>query len=283
MLQFSPNLILVITIASVMGVVSVGLLIFLKKEEIRFVRLGLWILYYFILFGFLGFIATKIQPFPTAFWVVEGLSLLMGISYLWLAPRTLSWWKIDEFAVVFLTAEAFICWGILGLSLVFGLISKQSSTFLQYLILGVLPFLLPLFFMKAYQAIITIPDKKYKRWIYPEHKVLSEIEPVEIVVITIKFTKIAEETESFEEKQDVSLPRRLALGHLFHYFINFYNNNDGENLGKKIHYKNNGQFFEWEFYRINSLNQRVYLDHQKSLLDNGINSKDVIYAVSFIN
>ena len=132
MIQFSPNLILVIIISSVMGVISVGLLIYLKKEEIRLVRLLLWVMYYFILFGFLGFIATKIQPFPTAFWVVEGISLLMGISYLWLAPRTLSWWKNTEFAIVFLTAEAFICWGILGLSLVFGLINKQSSSFLPY-------------------------------------------------------------------------------------------------------------------------------------------------------
>ena len=266
-----------------MGIVSVGLLIFLKKEEIRFVRLLLWIMYYFILFGFLGFIATKVQPFPTAFWVVEGLSLLMGISYLWLAPRTLNWWNTNEFAIVFLTAEAFICWGILGLSLVFGLINKQSSYFLPYLILGVLPFLLPLFLMKAYQTIMSIPDKKYKRWRYSENKILSEIEPVEIVIVTLKFTKIAEETEFFEEKNDVSLPRRLPLGHLFHYFINFYNNNDGTNQGKKIHYKNNGQFFEWEFYRINTLKQREYLDHEKSLFDNGVNAKDIIYAVSFIN
>lgn len=277
-MSLSLSFFLIIGITLVMGILSVGLLLYLKGDEIRIPRLAIWIIWYWGIFGLLGLVAVKYASFPVGFWLVQIGSLLMGILYLFLAPRTLPWWNINQFAIVFLTAETFLCWGLLGMAVVYGLLTKESISLLPYLLLGALPFILPLFFYKAFYAVVSIPSKRYKRWFYPEGAPIPKLEPVAPIEVVMRFTKFPDEPDSMDELKPVEFPSKLPLGLLFHYFINYYNVK--MNKGK-INYANRGKVFGWEFYRVNLLNQREYLDFDKSLVENQVKPKDTIYAESF--
>ncbi len=261
-----------------MGLFSAGLLIYLKGNSVRVPGLIIWVLWYWVLFGFLGFIVTKIDDFPTAFWIIQLSSLLLGVVYILLAPRTLNWWDSNEISVVFLTAETFLCWGIFGMSLVYGLLVKQAVVFLPYILLGTIPFLLPLLLLKSHQSLNSIPAKRYKRWRYPEGTPVPLLEPADPIEVIMRFTRLPDEPSSMDELKPVQFPSKKPLGVLFHYFVNFYNTK--MNKGK-INYSNRGQMFEWEFYRLKMPNQREYLDADKSLIENQIQPNDIIYAESF--
>lgn len=270
-----------IIIAVVIGFIFMGLLFYFNKTEIKLKELLIWILFHILVFGLVGMWVAVIPDFVKAFWLLQVISLVLGAIYVLIAIKMVSWWELEEFSIAFITTEIIICWGVVGVTLGVVFINNRLTALLPYLVSGVLPFLLPLFLIKAYNTLTTIETKRYKRWVYNESRRQLNLEPVDIIVVNIRFTKLAEE-KVFEEKNGVELPGKHSLGDLFQYFIQYYNMKEGK-LSKQIYYKNHGQLFEWEFYRVSLLNQRFYLDPDKTLIENNVGQNEIIYAESFIN
>ena len=219
------------------------------------------------------------------FWWLEGLALLLGVLHL-VASRRLflfltednpnenTFWSecLLAGAMLFLIAAAFT-----------GLFQgvQRSDRFLPALTLGLLPFLLPLLFLYAYQAWLAIPPKIYRKWFYPVDQAVPLIELNDTVRLNFRVAKAPDATGL--ATYTVKAPIDRTLHDLFHYMI--YSHNAEENPEQPILYhehNHEGSLLGWIFYKqsFGGLSKQ-FLDPALTLTRSGIKPNDVIIARSF--
>ena len=227
------------------------------------------------------------ESLVTVFWWLEALALLLGMVHL-LASRRLfpyiagghpaggTFWSemLLAGAMLFLIVGAFT-------GLFQGL--QRSDRFLPALVLGLLPFLLPLLFWYAYTAWLAIPPKIYRKWFYPVDRAVPLIELNDTVRLNFRVAKAPDVSELAE--YTVKAPIDRTLHDLFHYMI--YSHNAEENPEQPILYhehNHEGSLLGWIFYKQSFLGlSKQFLDPALTLTRSGIKPNDVIIARSFTN
>ncbi|WP_162794276.1 TssN family type VI secretion system protein [Runella rosea] len=174
-------------------------------------------------------------------------------------------------------------WAAAGFAFVYGLLSPKATAFLPYLIVGILPIILPYLFIKSYDYWINIPPLKYRKWQYKSQVSLPVLEPINVIKVNIQFTKIPDESDPVFEGYWVELPSEKDLGTLFHYFIYSHNNRHREHKKDPIHVETGGKKLGWLLYKQNTLEQRIYLNTDLSLTQNNIMNNETIFAQSYSN
>ena len=280
--MFCMNMTLSILITPIIGLLSgmilLGNLLYWRGGDISLIRVILWILWIFVLFGGLGLVATKIEVLPYSFFSVTSGSLLFGLFYLVAAPITLGWWRRSSLADVLLVGFIFLFIGISGFSLVYGLLSA-SGVSVYYCLTGLLAFLVPAFLVKSYDYWMVIPKKKYKTWIYPVNEAVPQLHRIDPIKLVMNFTPVPSGKNGPFEGYEVEFPTNLSLSELFHYFISFHNKHR-EFRKKPIQYMDGEKPLEWVLFKYSDKNKKIYLDMEKSLLDNSVRSNEAIYAMS---
>ena len=271
------NLLIPIT-GLICGLILIGCLLYLKGKEISIVRLVIWVFWVLLLFGILGFISAKIENLNWVFFTVTLGSLLYGILYLVVAPVTLSWWRRSVLTDIFFTAFIFLCFGISGFSLIYSTLSVSGAE-VGYFLVGITAFLFPSLVIKSYDYWMLIPAKKYKTWVYPVHGDVPQLQPVDPIRLVMNFTPAPSGKNGSFEGYEVEFPSNISVGDLFHYFISFHNKHR-EYRKKPIQYLDGERPLEWVLFKYSGQNKKIYLDMDKTLIENSIGSNESIYALS---
>ncbi|NID12111.1 TssN family type VI secretion system protein [Fibrivirga algicola] len=245
-------------------------------------KLLLYALIAVVIGAVMGAAFARVESLVLVFWCLEGLALLLGIVHVLISRRQFTYLTEVTFwfecllagAVLFLLAGAFT-----------GLFQwlQRSDRFLIALILGLLPFMLPLVFMYAYTAWQAIPSKVYRKWFYPVDRAVPLIELTDTVRLSFQVAKTPDATEL--ATYTVKAPIDRTLQDLFHYMI--YSHNAEENPEQPIQYHEHnqeGSLLGWIFYKqsLGGLSKQ-FIDPALTLTRSGIKSNDVIIARSFAN
>lgn len=230
----------------------------------------------------LGAAFARSESLVTVFYWIEALALVLGTVHV-LASRKVfpfvvegSFWSelLLTGAMLFLIAGAFT--GLFQ-------IMQRSDRFLPALALGLLPFVLPLLFLYAYQAWLAIPPKIYRKWFYPVDRAVPLMELNDTVRLNFRVAKAPDAPAL--ASYTVKAPIDRTLHDLFHYMI--YSHNAEENPEQPILYhehNHEGSLLGWIFYKqsLGGLSKQ-FLDPALTLTRNGIRADDVIIARSFTN
>lgn len=253
-------------------------LYYTKGKEISTVRLVIWILWIVVLFALLGLLGSKIEALPYAFSAIAICSALLGVLYLTLAKSTLDWWQRSRLEDVILLNLTLLFFGLSGFSIVYLLLSgNQEYTF--PLMVAILAFLLPSVLIKSYDFWMQIPSKRYKSWAYPIYSEVPKLQPIDPIKLTMNFTPIPTGKNGPFESYEVEFPTNESLSDLFHYFISFHNKHR-EYRKKPIQYLNGDMPLEWVLYKYTHQKKKLYLDMDKTLIENQITPNEHIYAAS---
>ena len=267
-------------LAFLCGLFFTAILFYKQNKVILISRLGIWIVWTFLLFSMLGLIAIKMSSLTVSYFVVLSGFFLLGCLYLVLAPVTLGWWSRKTLKDVLIGLIMFYFFGLSGFILIYNLLSEQYTYFL-YLMLGATPaFLLPALAVTSYDYWMLIPQIQYKTWTYPLHKPVPRLIPVDTIKVVMNFTPSPEQGNKSFEGYEVEYPGNVSLGELFHYFISFHNKHR-EYRKKPIEFMTGNQIpLKWVLYKISPSKKKVYLNTDKTLLENAIEMNDIIYASS---
>ncbi|MEN7551927.1 TssN family type VI secretion system protein [Rapidithrix thailandica] len=153
----------------------------------------------------------------------------------------------------------------------------HGITFSFYMVLCILPFLVPTWVYNTFVTAIAIPAKVYHTWAvdlieggYPE---ISDEEYKELIVITLVFQKSHDALNRTEFR--ARAPIRIDFGRMFYFFINDYNIRNPES---KIEINDaTGMPQNWVFYLKPAwYNASKYVDPNLPMYMNGIEENSVI-------
>jgi hypothetical protein len=265
-------------ISVLMSFILTGYLYYTKGSEITSGRLVIWILWTTVLFGLLGFAGSRIDTLPYAFVSVTLGSALLGILYLMLAKATLDWWRRSRLEDVVLLNLTLFFFGLSGFSITYVLLTGANG-YVTYLMVGLLGFLLPSLLVKSYDFYMQIPKLRYKTWSYPVYSEVPRLQPIDPIKLMMNFTPVPSEKQAQFESYEVEFPTNESLSDLFHYFISFHNKHR-EYKKKPIQYLNGEIPLQWVLYTYSLKKKKLYLDMEKTLIENQIGPNQHIYAAS---
>jgi hypothetical protein len=230
----------------------------------------------------IGAVASRLESLVMVFWGLEILALLLGVVHVLASRRLFPF--IEEGAIwsewLFAGALLFLMAG--GFTGLFQAL-QRSDRFLVALVMGLLPFLLPLLLLYAYDAWAAIPAKIYRKWFYPVDRAVPLIELNDTVRLNFRVTKTPDDADL--ATYTVKAPIDRTLQDLFHYMI--YSHNAEENPEQPILYheqNQEGSLLGWIFYKqsMGGLSKQ-FIDPALTLTRSGIKSNDIIFARSFSN
>lgn len=271
------QLIFVVLLPVILGLIALGILFYVRGSAVSIIRPIILILWMSLLCSGLGYLATKIESLSNRFLMVFLGAILLGVVYLVVAPLTLNWWKRLRLLDLFLTSLMLLLFGIGGFALLYTLLSVSED--LPYLLVALAAFLLPSIYVATYDNWMQIPPIKYKSWIFPIHSEIPRLHPIEPMRITMNFTPLPTGRKGPFEGYEVEFPTNVSVGELFHYFISFHNKHR-EYRKKPIQYLNGKMPLQWVLFKNTSNRKKLYLDMDKTLIENQIVPNDHIYAYS---
>ncbi len=230
----------------------------------------------------LGAAFARSESLVTVFYIIEALALLLGVSHLLAAQRVFLYTSEGGFWTELLLAGAML---LLIAGAFTGLFQtlQRADRFLPALAWGLLPFLLPVLFVYAYDAWLAIPPRVYRKWFYPVDRAVPLIELTDTVRLNFHVTKQPDTPDM--ASYTVKAPIDRTLHDLFHYMI--YSHNNEENPEQPILYhehNHEGSLLGWVFYKSQWGGLRKqFLDPALTLTRNGIRANDTIIARSFVS
>lgn len=272
------NLLLPVFTGLLAGLALLGYLYYLKGREISTGRLIIWLIWTLVLFGFTGLLAVKIDALPYGFAAAATGALLFGILYLTLAPLTFNFWHRSDIAVLLLTNFIFLCFGVTGFSVIY-VMAADSPDLVYTFLVSILACLLPALIVRSYDFWMQIPKKKYKTWLYPLHAEVPKLQPIDPIRLMMNFTPVPTEKNEAFESYEVEFPTNESLSDLFHYFISFHNKHR-EYRKKPIQFLEGDVPLEWVLFKFSPQKKKIFLDMDKTLIENHITANDHIYASS---
>lgn len=142
---------------------------------------------------------------------------------------------------------------------------------------AMIAFIIPYVVGRAWVHFTRIPDAVYKKWYYPLHGDMPDVDLVDlskILVIQFEMTKKAGDNQLTNFK--TKAPVNMTLGELFLIFINDYNENNQEFIGVVDEDK---APYGWVFYLQKGIFKRkVYLDPDYSFYQNRNMDNDIVRA-----
>lgn len=260
----------------------IGLIVRHSAKELLSKKLLLYAIGAMALAAGLGAVFARSESLVAVFYWLEALTVVLGIGHL-LASRRLfpavaegGFWSELLLAgfMLFLLAGAFT--GLFQFM-------HRSDRFLPALASGLVPFLLPVLVLYAYNAWQAIPPKIYRKWFYPVDRAVPLIELNDTVRLTFQVTKTPDQPD--RASYTVKAPIDRTLHDLFHYMI--YSHNAEENPDQPILYyepNHEGSLLGWIFYKKSLAGlSKEFLDPSLTLMRNGIRANDTIIARSFTN
>lgn len=265
-------------LAFLSGAAFSGILVYEKSSELGLIRWIAWLLGSLLFFALLGLITSRIESLVARFVCLVAASLLFGAVYLILTPKTLAWWRRENISDVMIAALALYFTGITGYILVYSFMQHESP--FQYVLLtGSLGFLVPTLALKSYDFWLAIPPLRYRTWHYPLHEPVPRLLPVDTVKVIMNFTPVPGKNAAFEG-YEVEYPGNVALGQLFHYFISFHNKHREYRKMPIQYVTDNHMPLEWTLFKYSPQRKKIYLDTEKTLIENNIRGNEAIYATS---
>jgi len=206
--------------------------------------------------------------------------IVLGTLHVILSKKMLPWYSTQLFNMQLLFIFCIIIFSYLFLNLSFSFF--VSSKVQLVWALSLLWFLVPLLLNQTINKLLEVPQKEYKKWLYPLNSTIDDPSDEEMenpVVISFVFQKNSDSTESttFRAKAPVG----MALGKLFYFFINDYNSRNPEST---VSYLNElKEPDEWIFFRLKSkfLRIKAALDPDDSIYNNNIKENDVLVCNRF--
>ncbi|GAB3894277.1 TssN family type VI secretion system protein [Spirosoma agri] len=277
------SVILTVTFYLVMAILClIGLMMRHSAKEVFTKKMLMYAVGAIAIAAALGAAFARSESLVTVFYWIEGIALVLGIAHVLVTRKLFPFQASGGFwselllmvAVLFLIAAAFT-------GLFQGL--QRSDRFLPALASGLLPFLLPILFLFAYNAWLAIPPRIYRKWFYPIDRAVPLIELNDTVRLNFRVAKAPDVSEL--ATYTVKAPIDRTLHDLFHYMI--YSHNAEENPEQPIlYYEQNheGSLLGWVFYKesLGGLSKQ-FLDPTLTLIRNGVKANDVIIARSFVS
>jgi hypothetical protein len=259
-----------------------GILWYLKKADLLIIRIILGLMGSLLLFGGIGFVTAQTSvSLPFMFWQLVFVGLLIGGLLAWRGHLAFPWSDDNTFTSPIITTAIWTVAGMLGFSMVFGMLSTHVADDALYGSVGIVSLFLPVVLKIAYTYWCSIPELRYRRWYYNPASFLPVIEPIDVVRVNIQFTKAPNESPPIFEGYWVDLPSGMELGTLFHYFIYSHNNRHRDYKRNPIPYTHEGQPIGWVLYKKTNTDKTVYLNTETSLKQNTVGENDTIFAEGF--
>jgi hypothetical protein len=144
----------------------------------------------------------------------------------------------------------------------------------------VLPFYVPLLFVRAFEALVGIPNEIRKIWHYPRHAaevVLDDVDPYRLMILAVELHKRPGSGEP-PVKVKARTPSDLPFGVWFQKFIDDYNY---KFPNEPIQTTNaSEEEYGWLFYHVKPslFSLRRYIDTDLSIARNKLTERDLIVA-----
>lgn len=203
--------------------------------------------------------------------------LIIGILHIVIIPETLPWYKVQPFnlQLLFIICVLFLAFFFSNLSL--SDLQKQQLPLVWYL--SLLWFLIPVLLSKTVDELLNVPPKVFKLWYYSVGKDIDDPSDEELenpVVISFIFKKNVNSNEltTFRAKAPVG----MAIGRLFYFFINDYNDRHPE--AAVSFKKDTNEPYGWIFKKVRNrlLGLTEVIDPDSSVYSNEIRENDVLYC-----
>ena len=246
-----------------------------RKLIRQYQRPVLYVILSLLVFGGLALLAAVMPETLLTYALLQAGFLLAGILHLFTMYAVFEWAKREAFWPTTLFTLALSGVGILCFFLlpaVFGLSPPPSGFFL-----AAFTFLLPYFFIKAFDSWRAIPGKKYKQWFFPVNIEPPVMELTDTINLNI-FLPIQTDDERYSEFS-VRAPRARTLEELIHFLIFKYNTERSPETPIEVADGSNQRPYGWHFYTEPAwFRPRKYLDPQLSIEELNLGDESVIVA-----
>jgi hypothetical protein len=262
----------ILTIAGAFLGISIGIFILLSSLIANFLSNKNKLIVYTILFiiafamiAVLGFKGLISEPLILCV-VFQCCFLILGILHVNAVYHHFEWSEEKSFLPEF--GFTIFIWMICVIPylLIYKAINDDGF---HYIMIGTtLFFIVPLFFNQTFESAIQIPEKIYKRWIFPAGKKMedpsdSEMGNLLIISLLIQRKGVYEELTQFK----IKAPENMPFGKLFYFFIEDYNSAHPD---MPIEYSDKlAKPYEWMFY----FKPIWYLGNLKRYIDPELTSK----------
>ncbi len=206
----------------------------------------------------------------------QTIIVIIGILHVRFSEKLVPYIKDLRFGILFIFILCILIFGYLISNLTFELQAISSSVKAVWH-LSLLWFLVPILINLTIQKLLEVPPKEFKKWKYPLNITIHDPTDEEManpVVISFVFQKNTSNNNftTFRAKAPVG----MALGRLFYFFINDYNESNPEDM---ISFTDENDAPEyWFFFKIKNkfFNWKEALDPDESIYNSNIKENDVL-------
>lgn len=206
----------------------------------------------------------------------QTIIIIVGILHVRFSEKLVPYIKDLKFGIHFIFILCILIFGYLFSNLTFELQAISSSVKAVWH-LSLLWFLVPILINLTIQKLLEVPPKQFKKWQYPLNKTIydpTDEEMANPVVISFIFQKneLHSDITTFRAKAPVG----MALGRLFYFFINDYNERHPEDMISFQNENNESEF--WIFFKLKNkfFKWKEALDPDDSIYNSNIKENDVL-------
>lgn len=260
--------------------VALGLFIVKQKKDLLAIRPLLLLLLVFglpmMLAGFFGFIDLAFMPWY--YLALQAIFLVLGMFYVRELDRLLGPDRREQPIFVHLLTALILLTGDYIFSLIFNLAGTMHYGL--WAATCVLPFYVPVLFVRTFEALIAIPNKIEKVWYYPRHAaevILDNADHYRLMILAVELYKNAGSSEP-PIRVKARTPQDLPFGMWFQKFIDDYNYKFPH---EPIQTANEEEVeYGWLFYYLkpSPFKLRRYIDTDLSIEDNNLTEHCLIVA-----
>lgn len=212
------------------------------------------------------------------FILCQSFNLILGSIYTYILRKYFSKKFNNSFLSEVLLTTTIAAFGAFGFTLLFQQSFIEIKEFGVYFTTSVIPFIIPLLFMKSFDNLAEIPPPIYKVWYYPdfpEEPDLDKLDLNKIYVLELEFSKVPfQSVSNFKLKA----PIEMNFGEWFMMFINNYNDKFAES---PIQYLDNtGKSYGWIFYTKSTFfKPKKFIDPDLSVTENKLKENITIVSL----
>ncbi len=207
------------------------------------------------------------------FLATQVIFFVFGILHVLLMYNLFTWSGKYNFQSELLFSLLVMLLMYIGFTVTFFILNKSFAFVFSS---ALITFIVPLLIHWTFNYSISIPPKDYKKWIYPDKPIVSDMENMDLsnfAVITFVFSKKFGDSalSNFQSKA----PYSIRLGDLFYFFVQEWNY---KNPGNTIEFNaEEKEPFGWYFYIKKSWWKPMeYLDADLTVKENKISVNAVI-------